>query len=135
MGSDVASRTRQGRAPAPGRRLARTRRLEAARTRDRLDADGKVTHFYEKPKDPPTTLASCGLYWLPAETLVLLDRYLSEGNNPDQPGHYMQWLSETDSLYASTLDGRWLDIGDRASYDKAYDQFRAFQNHPQKEKT
>jgi glucose-1-phosphate thymidylyltransferase len=90
----------------------------------RLGEDGKVLAFYEKPKKPETTLASCGLYWLPAEASVFLDRYLAEGHNSDQPGHYMRWLAETDGLYAIPLKGRWLDIGDPASYEKANQLFR-----------
>ncbi len=90
----------------------------------KTDASGKILEFYEKPANPPTTLASCGLYWLPAETRVLLDRYLASGNNSDQPGHYMRWLAETSGLYAVTLKGRWLDIGDHASYQKADQLFR-----------
>ena len=85
----------------------------------RTNAEGKVLEFYEKPQDPPTTLASCGLYWLPGETRVLLDRYLASGHNSDQPGHYMRWLAETSGLYAVSLKGRWLDIGDHASYKRA----------------
>ncbi len=87
-------------------------------------ADGKVLEFYEKPENPPTTLASCGIYWLPAETRLLLDRYLASGHNPDQPGHYMRWLSETVGLYAVPLKGEWLDIGDRASYEEANKRFQ-----------
>ncbi len=84
-----------------------------------VNAESRILEFFEKPENPPTTLASCGLYWLPAQTRVLLDRYLSSGHNPDQPGHYMRWLSETDALFAAPLKGKWLDIGDRNSYDKA----------------
>jgi len=90
----------------------------------KFDDKAKVTEFFEKPANPLTTMASCGLYWLPKETCVLLDRYIEEGHNPDQPGHYMRWLAETDALYAVALEGRWLDIGDRASYDKANGLFR-----------
>lgn len=85
----------------------------------KLGEDGHILEFYEKPANPPTTLASCGLYFLPKETRVLLDRYVRSGHNLDQPGHYMRWLAETDSLYAVSLKGQWLDIGDRASYEKA----------------
>lgn len=85
--------------------------------------DGKVQAFYEKPQNPPTTLASCGVYWLPRETRSMLDRYLASGNNPDQPGHYMRWLAETASLYATPIKGKWLDIGDLASYEKANAMF------------
>lgn len=91
-----------------------------------LGADGKVLNFFEKPAHPTTTLASCGLYWLPAETRVFLDRYLTTRHNPDQPGHYMRWLAETDSLFAVPLKGRWLDIGDPSSYEKANQLFREF---------
>ena len=90
----------------------------------KVDGQGKVIAFYEKPENPPTTLASCGLYWLPAETRVLLDRYIADGHNSDQPGHYMRWLAETAGLFALPLAGRWLDIGDRNSYDKANTLFR-----------
>ena len=90
----------------------------------RADTGGKVLEFLEKPQNPPTTLASCGLYWLPGETRVLLDRYITDGHNPDQPGHYMRWLAETAGLYAVPLKGEWLDIGDRASYDKANASFQ-----------
>ncbi len=94
----------------------------------RLDSKGRVVEFYEKPENPVTTLASCGLYWLPAESLELLDRYLSSGHNPDQPGHYMRWLVEIDQLYAVSLKGLWLDIGDPASYEKANVLFRETQS-------
>ncbi len=92
----------------------------------RLGEGGKILEFFEKPKNPLTTLASCGLYWLPAETRVLLDRYLGSGNNPDQPGHYMRWLAVEDSLFAVPLKGRWLDIGDPSSYDKANRLYKEF---------
>ncbi len=92
----------------------------------KTNADGKVQEFLEKPANPPTTLASCGIYWLPAESRVLLDRYLASGHNPDQPGHYMKWLAETAGLYAIPLKGEWLDIGDRASYEQANTRFREF---------
>jgi len=85
----------------------------------RTDEEGKILEFQEKPSVPATTLASCGLYWLPKETWSLLDRYLVSGHNVDQPGHYMRWLAETAGLFAFSLKGKWLDIGDLVSYQKA----------------
>lgn len=86
----------------------------------RLDGkDGKVIEFLEKPENPTTTMASCGIYWLPGETRVLLDRYLKDGHNADQPGHYMHWLSQQNALYGIPLQGRWFDIGDLRSYKEA----------------
>lgn len=87
---------------------------------------GQVQAFYEKPADPVTTLASCGIYWIPREAIVLLDRYLSSGHNSDQPGHFMKWLAENHRLFALPLEGRWLDIGDRDSYEKANVSFQQF---------
>ena len=85
----------------------------------RTDHEGKILEFQEKPPQPTTTLASSGIYWLPKETWSLLDRYITSGHNTDQPGHYMRWLAETSGLFAFSLKGKWLDIGDLASYQKA----------------
>jgi glucose-1-phosphate thymidylyltransferase len=85
----------------------------------RTDAGGKILEFQEKPPEPATTLASSGIYWLPKEIWSLLDRYIASGHNTDQPGHYMRWLAETSGLFAFSLKGKWLDIGDLASYQKA----------------
>lgn len=90
----------------------------------KLSDEGRVMEFLEKPKSPTTTLASCGLYWLPAETRPLLDRYLQEGHNADQPGHYMRWLAEQHGIYGISLQGRWYDIGDLDSYKAADALFR-----------
>lgn len=85
----------------------------------RTDAEGKILEFQEKPPQPATTLASSGIYWLPKETWSLLDRYITSGHNTDQPGHYMRWLAETSGLFAFSFKGKWLDIGDLTSYQKA----------------
>lgn len=86
--------------------------------------DGRVLEFFEKPENPPTTFASCGIYWLPRESRPLLDKYLASGNNRDQPGHYMRWLAETSQLYQLNLEGLWFDIGDLESYHKANEVFQ-----------
>jgi glucose-1-phosphate thymidylyltransferase len=85
----------------------------------RTDSEGKILEFQEKPPEPLTTLASSGIYWLPQETWSLLDSYITSGHNTDQPGHYMRWLAETSGLFAFPLKGKWLDIGDLDSYQKA----------------
>lgn len=85
----------------------------------KTDAGGKILEFQEKPAQPTTTLASSGIYWLPREIWSLLDTYIAGGHNTDQPGHYMRWLAENSGLFAFSLKGKWLDIGDLASYQKA----------------
>ena len=88
------------------------------------DSSGKITAFFEKPKNPPTTLASTGVYFFPKETLVFIERYLETNKNPDAPGYYLSWLFEKIDLFAYTFGGVWFDIGDMTSYQKADQYFR-----------
>jgi glucose-1-phosphate thymidylyltransferase len=90
----------------------------------KMDATQKVTEFLEKPKNPPTTLASMGIYYLSKSSLPLIDVYLSANENPDAPGFYIGWLSRKTSLYAFTFSGTWFDIGDISSYEKADAYFK-----------
>lgn len=85
----------------------------------KVNSRGNVEEFLEKPQNPPTTLSSCGIYWLPRETRDFIDRYLAGGNNADQPGHYMRWLAQEESLDAILVSGLWFDIGDLNSYKHA----------------
>lgn len=90
----------------------------------KTDSSGKITAFLEKPKDPPTTLASMGIYFFPKETLTYVDRYLQSNGNPDAPGFYISWLTQQISVYAFQFNGTWFDIGDLNSYYKANEFFK-----------
>ena len=57
-----------------------------------LDAAGQITFFEEKPKQPTSTLTGIALYYYPKAILPLIQQYVAEGNNPDQPGRLVQWL-------------------------------------------
>ena len=80
-----------------------------------LDGD-RVTDFQEKPDDPESTLVSIACYAFPAGTLPEFDTYLSDGNNPDEPGWFLQWLQARGAVHAFTFDGAWFDIGTPESY-------------------
>jgi glucose-1-phosphate thymidylyltransferase len=80
-----------------------------------LDED-RVVDFQEKPDDPRSTLVSIACYAFTAETLPLFDEYLDAGENPDEPGWFVQWLQSRDEVYAFTFDGAWFDIGTPESY-------------------
>ncbi len=82
----------------------------------KLDGDNRVVKFEEKPPQPRTSMVSIALYFLPAETLPLVSRYLAEGNQPDAPGNYVRWLTENDRVYGFVFNGDWYDIGDIDSY-------------------
>jgi len=90
---------------------------EAATAYGVIDVDdGEVTAFQEKPDDPPSTLVSIACYGFPASALDSLEAYLAGGNNPDEPGWFVQWLVERRSVSAFTFDGAWFDVGTADSY-------------------
>ncbi|WIV65807.1 sugar phosphate nucleotidyltransferase [Natrialbaceae archaeon AArc-T1-2] len=78
--------------------------------------DDRVVDFEEKPDDPPGTRVSIGCYAFPRETLSLLETYLEEGNDPDEPGWFVSWLQAREPTYAYAFDGSWFDVGTRESY-------------------
>ena len=93
---------------------------ELAKSYGLVELEGdEVVNFQEKPEDPKSTLVSIATYAYPAETLPLLEEYLAGDNNPDEPGWFVQWLQERDSVYAYTFDGAWFDIGTPESYLEA----------------
>jgi glucose-1-phosphate thymidylyltransferase len=90
---------------------------ERAKSYGLVELDGdEVVDFQEKPDDPKSTLVSIACYAFTAETIPMLDEYLAGGNNPDEPGWFLQWLQDRESVYAYTFDEAWFDIGTPESY-------------------
>lgn len=87
------------------------------------DGDGRVTFFEEKPKNPHTTLAAMAIYYYPRSVLPVIEQYVREGNNPDQPGRLVAWLYQRQPVYAFQIHGKWLDIGSFESLEKANKEF------------
>ena len=84
-----------------------------------IDSKGIVTSFEEKPEKPKSTLASVALYYYSREVLSLFTTYLAAGNNPDQPGRFLQWLYTRKPVNTLQIKGRWLDIGSKETLEKA----------------
>ncbi|MGK0187327.1 MAG: glucose-1-phosphate thymidylyltransferase [Verrucomicrobiales bacterium] len=78
--------------------------------------DGRILHFEEKPKSPRSTVGGIALYCFRSDCLPLIRQYLAEGNNPDQAGHLIAWLSKRVKTYGIPIDGDWIDIGSPDSY-------------------
>jgi glucose-1-phosphate thymidylyltransferase len=92
---------------------------EKAKSYGLVDLDGdEVVDFQEKPDDPASTLVSIACYAFPADSLRF-EEYLADGNNPDEPGWFVQWLVERESVSAFPFDGAWFDIGTPESYLEA----------------
>ena len=90
---------------------------ERAKSYGLVELDGeRVVDFQEKPDDPKSTLVSIACYAFPAETLSLFSTYLEAGENPDEPGWFIEWLQAREPVHAFTFDGAWFDIGTKESY-------------------
>src|SRR5882724_10836497 len=84
-----------------------------------LAPDGRITFFEEKPKTPASTVTGIALYFYPRATLALIKQYVTEGNNPDQPGRLIQWLYPRVPVYTWMVPGLWYDIGSRETLEEA----------------
>lgn len=93
---------------------------ERAKSYGLVELDGdRVVDFQEKPDHPNSTLVSIACYGFTADAIDRLDEYLKEGNNPDEPGWFLQWLQTREPVYAFTFDDAWFDIGTPDSYLEA----------------
>ena len=84
-----------------------------------VDKDGVITNFEEKPQKPKSTLAAVALYYYSRQVLPLFKTYLAAGNNPDQPGLFLQWLYTREPVATFEMKGRWLDIGSKETLENA----------------
>jgi glucose-1-phosphate thymidylyltransferase len=92
----------------------------------KTDAEGIITHFEEKPQKPESTLTGIALYYFSPETLRLFTSYIAEGNNPDQPGRFIQWLYTRRPVKTYQINGTWYDIGSKETLAQANQIFARF---------
>jgi glucose-1-phosphate thymidylyltransferase len=90
-----------------------------------LDADDRVVAFVEKPQEPTSTLAATAAYLFAREHAGLVDTYLDDGNQPDQPGNFVAWLYPRRPVYGYRFAGGWYDIGDPQQLLEADNRLRA----------
>ncbi len=83
------------------------------------DGDGRITFFEEKPQHPKSTLTGIALYYYPKSALSLIEQYVAEGNNPDQPGRLVQWMYERTPFYTWRVPGIWYDVGSKETLEEA----------------
>ncbi|MBD3313138.1 NTP transferase domain-containing protein [Candidatus Woesearchaeota archaeon] len=76
-----------------------------------IDGNEKLISFEEKPQNPSTTLIAICFYIFPKDKLDMIDEYIKKGNNPDQPGRYIEWLHRQTHVYGFVFEGSWFDIG------------------------
>ncbi len=83
------------------------------------DDEGQITHFVEKPKRPPSTLASMGIYVFNRSLLV--DWLTREGSEQRDFGREVipSLLAKGKRLFAYPFFGYWTDIGTVQAYWEA----------------
>lgn len=89
----------------------------------KMNDDGTILEFQEKPEDPPTTLAATALYIFRSDTMGLVTRYLEEGGKRDALGHFIGYLSGKRRVLAWKGPGKWFDIGSLEVYNEANEYF------------
>jgi glucose-1-phosphate thymidylyltransferase len=87
--------------------------------------DGRIAFFEEKPEQPRSTLTAIALYHYPQVALPLVDCYVGEGNDRDQPGRLIEWLHTRTPVYAWRVPGAWFDIGSKEQLEEADRVFSA----------
>jgi glucose-1-phosphate thymidylyltransferase len=91
-----------------------------------IDSSGVITQFEEKPAEPKNTLAGIALYYFSREIVPLFTTYVAAGNNPDQPGRFIQWLYQRKPVKAYQIKGTWFDIGSKETLEEANQIFAKF---------
>jgi glucose-1-phosphate thymidylyltransferase len=91
-----------------------------------VDTSGAISRFEEKPTEPESTLIGIALYFYPAKTVSSFTTYLSEGNNPDQPGRFVQWLYPRETVQTWKVPGTWFDVGSKETLEEANRLFAQF---------
>ena len=89
-----------------------------------VNADGLITSYEEKPKEPKGCLAVPPFYFYQAEDLCRIPEALEEGCGYDAPGSFAAWLSTKTPMHAYVMPGKRYDIGDRKSYDEVCGLFQ-----------
>ncbi len=102
--------------------------LEAIRKYSSITTDsaGIITEFEEKPSKPKSTLTGIALYYFSRDVVPLFTTYLAAGNNPDQPGRFIQWLYTRKPVKTHQIKGTWFDIGSKETLEEANQIFAKF---------
>ncbi len=89
-----------------------------------MDADGLITSYEEKPKQPKGNLAVPPFYFYRNQDVQRIPEALADGCGYDAPGSFAAWLSGKTPMHAWKMPGSRYDIGDLASYEAVRDSYR-----------
>ncbi len=83
-----------------------------------LNEKDQIMNLIEKPHTPPTNIAVYATYVYPKEILDQIRLYLEEGNNPDAPGYFVEYLYKKMPVYAYRFEGECYDVGTHEALDQ-----------------
>lgn len=89
-----------------------------------INERNKLVHFVEKPENPPSTLASTGIYMIPKDDVTLLEQYIHDGHSTDKIGSFFEWLHNKEDVYCFVSDRKWYDIGTIDQLKKADAEYK-----------
>jgi glucose-1-phosphate thymidylyltransferase len=98
-----------------------------------VDGEDRIVGFEEKPSEPASTLVATATYLYHREHVPLVERYLAEGNPPDQPGRLVAWLYPREPVYGYRFDGEWFDIGSPEQLLEADNRWRERAGQPRRD--
>ncbi len=79
--------------------------------------NGRITAFYEKPKEDRGTLASMGIYLFNTDVLrTRLSELHSAYPDLDFGKHVIPYMIDQDKVYAFEFNGYWVDVGTIDAY-------------------
>lgn len=82
-----------------------------------LDETNKIKNLVEKPEVPPSNIGVYATYFYTKSTTRLFKDYIDAGNNPDAPGHFVEWLYKHRDVYTYIFDKECYDIGTHEALD------------------
>lgn len=90
-----------------------------------VDGEGRVTDLEEKPPFPKGDLGVYALYLYRRDTLPMFAQYLDEGNSPDAPGYFPEWLHKRREVRVYRFEGECVDIGTPEAYAEVCRRYAA----------
>ncbi|MBN2831162.1 MAG: nucleotidyltransferase family protein [Candidatus Omnitrophica bacterium] len=90
----------------------------------KIDKEGKVFDFKEKPKRANSPFVAMCLYYIPKERFSFITHYMKiKKYKNDATGKYIGWLQGRTDVYCFVFKGLWYDIGDYKYLNAAKNNF------------
>ena len=89
----------------------------------KVGKNGRIVFFEEKPKNPITTTASIGIYYVPKRLVNMFDEYITSGKDADKMGYFMEYAVEKEHVHGFSHEEKWFDIGRLEALEEARRDF------------